>query len=84
MTVFEVRKTNEELAHRINQEARSDPTSPYSGKRVGIANGQVVVVAETWDEVVRRLHEVETNPERMFCLQAGMDAQEVFDIGECL
>jgi len=44
---------NQELARRINQEARNDPMSPYAGKFVGIANGQVVVVADNWrDEVL--------------------------------
>ena len=39
----EVQKVNRELAERINREARKDPTSPYAGKYVGIANGEVVV-----------------------------------------
>src|SRR5947208_5815164 len=42
-----VQEANEQLARQINEEARSDPHSPYAGKFVGIANGQVIVVADT-------------------------------------
>src|SRR5205809_154179 len=45
-----IKLANERLARQINQEARQDPGSPYAGKLVGIANGKVVVVADTWQE----------------------------------
>ena len=41
-TVLEI---NRALAERINQEARDNPHSPYAGKFVGLANGQVVATA---------------------------------------
>ena len=44
-----VQDLNRELADQINREARSNPQSPYVNKCVGIANGQVVVVADDWD-----------------------------------
>jgi hypothetical protein len=44
---------NWELADRINAEAKRDPHSPYAGKFVGIANGRVVAVADTWREAFR-------------------------------
>ena len=52
-----VRERNQKLADRINQEAKRNPNSPYAGKFVGIADGQVMVVAETLRETVERLRE---------------------------
>jgi hypothetical protein len=71
---------NERLARQINQEARQDPTSPYAGKLVGIANGQVVVVADTWREVTDRLREVEPDPARCRCIEASADYDRVVEI----
>ena len=50
---------NSELAARINEEARRDPQSPYVGKFVGIANGQLMVVADDLDTAIRRLRQIE-------------------------
>ena len=68
-----VQQRNRELAQRINDEARRDPQSAYSGKFVGLANGQVAVVADSLDEIVQRLAEIETDPQRTFCIEAGLD-----------
>ncbi len=71
---------NERLARQINQLARHDPSSPYSGKFVGIANGQVVVVADTWREVADRLRQVEADPNKCYCLDASADYDRVDEI----
>jgi hypothetical protein len=71
---------NERLARQINQEARRDPQSPYVGKLVGIANGQVVVVADSWREVAERLRQVEPDPARCYCLDASADYDCVEEI----
>jgi hypothetical protein len=68
-----VQQRNRDLARAINEEARRDPDSPYAGKFVGLADGQVVVVADNLDDVVRRLRQVEPDPGRTFCLEAGLD-----------
>ncbi len=73
---------NRELAQRINEEARRDPQSPYAGKFVGLANGQVVVVADSLEEVVQRLRQIEPDPQRGFCLEAGLDYAAVQTILE--
>lgn len=73
-------QANERLARQINQDARRDPQSPYAGKRVGIANGQVVVVADTWQEVVARLRQVEPDASKCFCIDASADYERVEDI----
>jgi hypothetical protein len=53
---------NERLVTQINREARENSTSLYANKYVGIANGKVVIVADTLREVDVRLDEVEANP----------------------
>ncbi len=75
-----VRKQNEELARRINEEARANPHSPYAGKFVGLANGRVVATAANADEVIKQLRSVEPNPLKIFCWEAGLDYDEVQEI----
>lgn len=78
-TVLEV---NRELARQINEEARKNPQSPYANKFVGIANGQVVVVADDPDELSRRLRALEPDPRKCFCVEASRDYTEVEMIWE--
>jgi hypothetical protein len=75
-----VREINEELARKINEEARKNPQSPYANKHVGIANGQVVVVADDLDEMSRRLREIEPDPSKCFGVEASRDYEEVEEI----
>lgn len=76
-----IRRRNEELAQQVNDEARSNPQSAYAGKFVGLANGQVVAIADTLDEVVDRLQAVEPDPQRTFCIEASLDYNTVQFIG---
>lgn len=71
---------NAELARQINQEARRDPASPYAGKLVGIANGRVVVVADTWREVAESLRQAEPDPAKCCCIEASADYEQVEEI----
>ena len=75
-----IKLANERLARQINQEARQDPGSPYAGKLVGIPNVQVVVVVDTWQEVVYRLRQVEPDPTRCRCIEASADYDRVEEI----
>jgi hypothetical protein len=75
-----VQDRNRELARRINEEARRDPHSPYANKFVGIANGQVVVVADNLDEMARRLRQIEPDPSKTFGVEASRDYDEVHEI----
>jgi hypothetical protein len=79
-TIPEIQKQNEELARRINEEARSNPQSPYVGKFVGIANGQVVAVTHDLDELGRLLVEAETDPRKTYWIEASRDYSEVHEI----
>jgi hypothetical protein len=75
-----VQDLNRELARRINAEARSNAQSLYASKFVGIANGQVVTVAEDLDDVVRRLRQIEPDPRKCFFIEASRDYSEVHEI----
>ena len=68
---------NRELATKINEEARRDPFSPYAQKFVGIANGQVVVVSDDHDEMIRRLRQLEPDPRKCFAVEASRDYTQV-------
>jgi hypothetical protein len=75
-----VQEINRELASKINEEARRDPNSPYANKFVGIANGQVVVVADDPDEMSRRLRQIEPDLSKCFGVEASRDYDEVHEI----
>lgn len=69
----EVETLNQELATQINQDALADPRSPFAGRLVGIANGTVVVVADSFKEVIARLRAAQPDPRKIFALTAGVD-----------
>src|SRR5436190_22299849 len=75
-----VQARNRELAAKINEQARRDPHSPYANKFVGLANGQVVVVADDPDELARRLRQAEPDPTRTFWVEASRDYDQVEEI----
>jgi hypothetical protein len=78
--VNSVLELNQEVARRINEEARQNPNSPYANKFVGLVNGQVVVVADTLDEMACRLREIEPDQTKTFGVEASRDETEVHEI----
>jgi hypothetical protein len=72
-----VQQLNRDLADKLVEEAKQNPRSPYAGKKAGIANGQVVVVADTWREVARQLRQAEPDPAKTLCIELGRDQSEV-------
>src|SRR5438270_8622026 len=64
---------NVEVARKVNAEARQNPQSSYANKWVGIANGQVVAVADTFDEMDRRLRQIEPDLSKVLRLDASRD-----------
>jgi ubiquinone biosynthesis protein UbiJ len=68
-----VQQLNRELAQKLADEGKNNPQAPYAGKFVGIANGQVVVVADNLDELDRRLRQVEPDPTKTFGVEVGRD-----------
>ena len=79
-----IASANERLARQINQESRQNPKSAYAGKLVGIANGQVVVVADSWREVAESLRQVEPDPMKCCCIDASADYDKVEEIWRLL
>ena len=75
-----VQELNRELARRLIEEGRNNPQSAYAGKFVGIANGQVVAVADNWDQVARQLRQVEPDPSKTFGVEVGRDYDVVQEI----
>ena len=75
-----VQQKNQELARRINEEARTNPSSPYAGKFVGIVNGKVMVVADNWPNLSRQLRQLEPDPTKCFCIEASADYETVHEI----
>ena len=72
-----VQQLNRELANKINEEALRNPQSPYAHKYVGLANGQVVVVADDLEEMVRCLRQSEPDPTKCFGVEASRDYTQV-------
>jgi hypothetical protein len=75
-----VQELNRELARKLIDEGRNNPQAAYAGKFVGIANGQVVAVADNWDELARRLRQVEPDPRKTFAVEVGRDYDIVQEI----
>ena len=82
MTVPNVTTLNRQLAQKLIDEAKNNPPSPYAGKFVGIANGQVVAVADDWDDLARRLRQAEPDPSKTFGVEIGRDYSKVNMIWE--
>jgi hypothetical protein len=75
-----MRRLNEEVARRINTETRADPSSPYANKYVGLVNGEVVIVTDDWDELGRRLDELDPENNGSFWFEASRDPDEVYRV----
>ncbi len=71
---------NRQLADKIGMEARSDPQSIYAGKFVGLANGQVAVIGDNWDDLIPRLLQVETDRSKLFVFEANREYGKVCEI----
>ena len=75
-----IQEVNRELARRINEEALANPQSPYAGKFVGFANGQVVVVTDDLDELASALESASPNRDETYFIEAGYDENQVEDV----
>lgn len=78
----EILEQNRALAEQINQEARANPASLYAGKYVGLANGKVVAVADTLNEALSLLEQIEPDRTRRYCVEASRDYSKVEYIWE--
>jgi hypothetical protein len=71
---------NERLARQVRREARVKAGSPYANKFVGIANGEIVVVADTLHELSQRLREIEPDPTMCYAVDVNADYDRVEEI----
>jgi len=72
-----IKEINLELANKLAREGKNNPQAPYYGKFVGIANGKVVVVADSLDELARQLPLIEPDPARTAFVDVGYDPDRV-------
>jgi hypothetical protein len=75
-----IQEVNAELARQLNEDAQTNPDSPYRGKFVGIANGHVVTVADDLDQAVEGLRRAEPDPLKTYCLLAGLSEEAVHEV----
>ncbi|MFO0969589.1 MAG: hypothetical protein U0793_28860 [Gemmataceae bacterium] len=75
-----VQAINREVAKKLIEDSRVNPRSPYKGKFVGIANGQVVVIADNWDDLARQLRQAEPDPSKTFGVEIDRDYAAVQEI----
>ena len=68
---------NRELADKLDKEVKANPQHPYTGKFVGIANGKVVTVADTLDDVCHSLEQIEPDNLRTYVLETGLDYSQI-------
>jgi len=80
MSVADPQAVNRQVAQALMDEARWNPQSPYAGKFVGIAGGQVVAVADDWDELARRLRQAVPDPTQTFSVEVGRDYSQIEQI----
>lgn len=75
-----VRAVNERLARKVRREGQGDPNSPYANRFVGIANGKVVVIADSLNEVGRRLRQIEPDATKCFVVDVAADYTKVYEV----
>jgi len=80
------REQARKLGRQINRDARGHLNSPYAGKVVGILYGEVVIVADTLDEVAEALERLGPDPQRRYFIDASAeyDAQHTIWVGSGL
>jgi hypothetical protein len=77
---FQVEEQDDRLAKVINEEARRDPSSRYSGKYVAIAHGKVIAIEDSLDEAVTKLRQVLPNRQEGLVIEASADYQGPHEI----
>lgn len=75
---------NRALADQLCDETKRGVRNYTPGQLVGIANGQIVVVATDLAEVVRRLETVESDAAMTFIVEPARDYDEVHQVWEMI
>ena len=74
-----IEELNRELGDQVFEDAKHHPEK-YGGKYIGIANGRVVIAADSLNEIVDRLREVEPVPMRCFIVDMSRDPDKVYHV----
>ena len=69
--------TNERLARKVRREGRENPDSPYANRFVGIANGEVVVIADSLHAMMQRLLKIEPDVKKCYAVDVAADYDRV-------
>jgi hypothetical protein len=69
-----------ETARKLAREARADPHSPYARKYVGILDGKVVVVADSPEEGLEQLRQLDPDPDRGILVDTRVDYDAQHDV----
>ena len=75
-----IRTINRRLALKIKREGKEDPKSPYAKRYVGIANGKVVVIAKTLDEMSKTLRKIEPDVSKCLGVDLVGDYDQVYEV----
>ena len=75
-----IRAINERLARKVRREGQADPKSPYANRFVGIANGKVVVIADSLDEMARQLRKIEPDASKRFGVDVAADYSRIEEV----
>lgn len=69
----QAQQQNWEVAREVSRQTRANPDSPYAGKFLGVAERQIVVVADSWNELHDRLDELGYDRGQRVGIEASAD-----------
>jgi len=75
-----VRAINERLANKIRRDGKSNPKSPYFKRFVGIANGEVVVIADSLHEMMKQLRRIEPDASKCRAVDVAADYDQTYEV----
>jgi len=75
-----IRTLNRRLALKVRREGKQNPKSPYARRYVGIANGEVVVIADSLDDVSNQLRKIEPDNKRSVIVDLVGDYERVYEV----
>jgi hypothetical protein len=78
--LIDVQEQNRTVAEELSAETVRDASHPYRGKQIAIVNGQVAVVADDVNDLVRQLQQMGASGEETLCFEGGVDYTEVHEI----
>jgi hypothetical protein len=75
-----IRSINERLARKIRREGKGDSKSPYAKRFVGIANGKIVVVADSHSEMMKQLRKIEPDASKCYAVDVAADYDRTYEV----